>query len=924
MNMNPEEWKRVRDELETALGLDGPAREAHLDVLRSRDAALAAAVVELLARDTDSVVDNAPSPEPFGELFAAPALEPGTRLGAYRVEGLIASGGMGSVYRAERADAQFEKSVAIKLIKRGMDSEEILRRFRYERQVLAALEHPGIARLLDGGVSQEGQPYFVMEYVEGAPIDQWCDDRRLGIDARLELFQKICVAVHYAHQHLVVHRDLKPSNILVTESGEPKLLDFGVARMLDPEGGEELSRSTAEQGFFGTPSYASPEQLLGERVTTATDVYSLGVVLYRLLAGKRPYELSKVSRAEGARLVCEVDPTPPSRAAADPGGAGNTRRLEGDLDTIVLMALRKEPERRYASAEQLADDVQRHLDGQPVIARPNTLSYRAAKFFGRNRAASLIGAGLVLSLLVGFLTSSSLYVEASEATEEAEENFIAAEAARAEAVQHLADAEAASAEAQRNYEEIRRLASTFIFEVSGDIGPLEGSVQARERIVRSALQHLDRLAEEEADDPAIQVELANAYLRLGDLQGGSLNSSLGRRGEASVSYATGTAMGRALLARDEESVELRDLVARGLYRQADLDLLEGEPRRAHERLEEALSLVAVDADSSAARATRAVVLERLSQREKDEGSLDSARERLEESLELLGQIAEEHPEDARYRRDLAIANSKLAEVLGRQGRIDGAEACFLDARDLLEELIEEGTQDVGLRGVFAAVLSSLGNLYLHTGRLEDAVESLRRADEQARRLVEGDPDDVLACRNRAAGQQVLGMVFTRLDRHEEALAVLLETQDTLEELLRRDPEDRRARRDLAISLSTIAGALTQLERFDESLEYNERALAAFTALRDDDPTLAEAQRDLASCLTNFGGFHMGIGKDVHRPSAERAAHAAEAEAAFGAARAAFGALQDAGTLAPADEPYLELLEGFVDDARALGESLANE
>jgi serine/threonine protein kinase len=447
--MRPEEWKRVREALEAALDLEGEARAAHLARLRAEDAALADSVEELLARDTDSVVDAA-SAVPFDELVSPGALEPGTRLGAYRVEGLIASGGMGSVYRAERSDAQFEKSVAVKLIKRGMDSEEILRRFRYERQVLAALEHPGIARLLDGGVSEDGQPYFVMEYVEGAPIDRWCEEQELSTEARLRLFQKVCHAVHYAHQRLVVHRDLKPSNILVTADGEPKLLDFGVARMLDPEAGVELSRSTGEQGFFGTPSYASPEQLLGERVTTATDVYSLGVVLYRLLAGKRPYELSKVSRAEGARLVCEVEPARPSRAAREEGkaGAALAKRLEGDLDTIVMMALRKEPERRYASAEQLADDVQRHLSGHPVVARRNTLGYRASKFLGRNRAASAIGAALVVSLLVGFLTSSQLYIEASAATEEAE---------------------AASAEAKRSYEEIRRLASTFIFDVSGDI-----------------------------------------------------------------------------------------------------------------------------------------------------------------------------------------------------------------------------------------------------------------------------------------------------------------------------------------------------------------------------------------------------------------------------------------------------------------------
>jgi serine/threonine protein kinase len=315
-------------------------------------------------------------------------------IGPYRILRKLGEGGMGAVYLAERDDAQYKKQVAVKLVKRGMASSLIVRRFRNERQILAALDHPNIGRLLDGGSTEDGLPYFVMEYIEGKPINEYADAQNLSTAARLKLFRKVCAAVHYAHQKLVVHRDIKPSNILVTAEGEPKLLDFGIAKLLDADTAAGLIDTGATAVGMMTPDYASPEQVRGLAVTIATDIYSLGVVLYQLLTGRRPYQIKSLSPQDILQAICEQEPLRPSTAvtraqqtAGTEGGSptgrqtrgeGRTRtfnpdklrrRLRGDLDNIVLMAMRKEPERRYASVEQFSSDIERHLDGLPVIAR---------------------------------------------------------------------------------------------------------------------------------------------------------------------------------------------------------------------------------------------------------------------------------------------------------------------------------------------------------------------------------------------------------------------------------------------------------------------------------------------------------------------------------------------------------------------------
>jgi eukaryotic-like serine/threonine-protein kinase len=399
-------WRRISPILDSALTLPLEARASHLDRACAGDAELRRHVEELLAAEEASgsflaTVSGERGAPLLAEALTRPEPAPPTaeelRFGAYRLLGELGEGGMGTVYLAERVDGQFEQQVAVKALKHGVASAEALRRFLQERQILARLEHPGIARLLDGGVTTQGTPFFVMERVEGRPLTDYCNQEGLGVEARLRVVLAVCDAVQYAHGNLVVHRDLKPSNILVDAAGRVKLLDFGIAKLLDEGAAGSPAEPAARTALRAmTPEYAAPEQVRGEPVTTATDVYSLGVILYELLAGERPYRVERASAAEIERAILEQEPRRPSACA-------RSRRLRGDLDGIVLKALEKAPERRYPSAEALATDLRRHLDGLPVGARGNRLAYRAWKFVRRHRLAVSAAALVLFSLVAGLL-----------------------------------------------------------------------------------------------------------------------------------------------------------------------------------------------------------------------------------------------------------------------------------------------------------------------------------------------------------------------------------------------------------------------------------------------------------------------------------------------------------------------------------------
>jgi WD40 repeat protein/serine/threonine protein kinase len=377
-----------------------------------------------------------------------PRLE-GRRVGHYLIAREIGRGGMGIVYLALRADGAFQKQFAFKVVQSSLGSEELVVRFQREREILGSLDHPNIARLIDAGATEDGLPYYVMEYIEGQPIDAYCDEHRLNVTQRIALFRKICEAVQYAHQNLVVHRDLKPSNILVAVDGTVKLLDFGIAKLLDQKWEEGALSATATGMRVMTPEYASPEQIKGQPITTATDVYTLGVILYELLTGHRPYRLKSRLLHEVERAICEEEPTRPSTAVSEEDRTDSNfstadevsavregtvarlkRRLAGDIDNILLMALRKEPARRYPSAEQFDADLHRHLEGLPVIARTDTLAYRTQKFLLRHKLPVFAASAFLLFLLLALVTTARLYRNAKSAQASAEAGEVFAWAAK--------------------------------------------------------------------------------------------------------------------------------------------------------------------------------------------------------------------------------------------------------------------------------------------------------------------------------------------------------------------------------------------------------------------------------------------------------------------------------------------------------------
>lgn len=416
--MNPENWQKVKAIFYPALDLPIEKRLEFIKEKCGDDAELLAEIKALLESTEESKTFIEKPVFEVSELVVSNEKRNviGQTIGAYKIESEIGRGGMGAVYLASRADKEFKKKVAVKLIKRGFDTDEIIKRFRNERQILAGLEHPNITRLIDGGSTDDGLPFLVMDYVEGKPLTKYADENALSINERLQIFLQICAAVSYAHQNLIIHRDLKPSNILVAGEGTPKLLDFGIAKIIAEEVADETQGNTMTRVM--TPEYASPEQIQGKQITTATDVYSLGVILYELLTGERPYKMKTKSAEQLSKIITDSEPLKPSSVISSKIRIGeithenpkseirNPKLLRGDLDNIILMAMRKEPTRRYSSVEQFAEDIGRYLNGLPVIAQEDTFSYRAGKFIKRNKAGVAAFSGIALSLVGGLIAAS--------------------------------------------------------------------------------------------------------------------------------------------------------------------------------------------------------------------------------------------------------------------------------------------------------------------------------------------------------------------------------------------------------------------------------------------------------------------------------------------------------------------------------------
>jgi non-specific serine/threonine protein kinase/serine/threonine-protein kinase len=797
--------------------------------------------------------------------------ELGPRVGSYTLIREIGSGGMGTVYLAVRHDDAFEKRVAIKILKRGMDSDSIVRRFRNERQILASLQHPYIAGLLDGGTTADGLPYFAMEYIEGRRIVDYCDAHQLDTSARIELFRKVCAAVQYAHQNLIIHRDIKPANVLVTPDGTPKLLDFGIAKLLNPELAGETIAPTAAGPQLMTPEYASPEQVRGEPVTTATDVYSLGVLLYELLTGRRPYRLTGRTPAEIARVVCNSVPVPPSTAvtrtaeaapASEPetGSAPATsesdatrsadtdrlrRRLAGDLDNIVLKALSKESPRRYASVDQFSEDLRRHLAGLPVMARKDTLGYRTAKFVRRNRGAVAAAIVLFLSLLAGIVGTTW---QASEARRE-------------------------RARAEQRFDDVRALAHAFIFELHDSIRDLPGSTPARQLLVSKGLEYLDKLSRDSGGSPELQRELAAAYMRVGDVQGRPLNPNLGDSAGALASYQKSVAIYEALTAGGVSDPAVRRELGTGYVRLSEIKSSMGETGDAltlaqkglalqKDTIEVSASHVAVPAE---VRRELAATYSRVGDLLSATGDTRGALEHRRLALAIMQTIAATAPGDLANIRQLGIAYQKLGNTLGNPnypnvGDLAGALENLQKAHAIFSDATKAHPSNAMVRRNLAVINSNTADVLRAMNRSGDALARQREAEGAFKALADADPSNVAARNDLAIS---LSKIAEMLDANGRSTEAIVEYQRALEihqTLAAADPENDTASLEVASDHNRLATAQAKLGMRAPSLANHDRAVAMSQALRTANPKNVELTVAVALAKLGRGDAYAAFGR----------------------------------------------------------------
>lgn len=780
--MIPERWSIVKEKLYAALELEGQLRAAYLDEIARQDPELRNELDSLLASHEQASASflNQPAAA-IATLLSDPAEEMiGRRLGPYEVICQIGVGGMGEVYRAFRADDEYRKEVAIKLVRAGQASSAILNRFRNERQILASLEHPNICRLLDGGTTQDGLPYLVMELIEGAPIDQYCAQQHLGLRDRLRLFLQVCSAVQFAHQHLIIHRDIKPANILITRQGEPKLLDFGIAKILGPSPAETSTPAVTLVQLL-TPGYASPEQIKGEPITTATDVYSLGVVLYELVTGKSPYRPASTSSHEISRAVCEDEPLRPSqlvreqRQEAKEQNSQSSRietdklshGLRGDIDNIVLMALRKEPQRRYGSVEQFAGDIRRHLDNLPVSAQQDTLPYRASKFVLRHKAGVLAAGLAIVALVIGI---AAILHEASVARQQAKR------------------AEEQRLRAERRFNDVRKLANSLMFELHDSIKDLPGSTPARKLLVSRALEYLDSLNTEAKSDVSLQKELAAAYERIGDVQGQPRQANLGDPTGAVTSYKHALTIRESLASTNPSDVELLRQLVPNYAKLSDLLWSMAQRSAAMENSDKAFELAqAIYGADSVTRANRFLFASYCMDHGYKQAIVGGDRVaglgNLERGSAMLEQITSEDPQDLKARRLLGLSYSRAAEIyLDNPKDQPRALALYKKAISTKQTLVTADPTNADFQRIVAYDRFTMAGLLASMGQKNEGLSQARAALAVFRKLAASDPASAQFQQDIGRDLAEIGRILTEMNDPVHAMEQFRTSMTTLEKL----------------------------------------------------------------------------------------------------------------------------------------------
>lgn len=878
--MTPERWQEVKAALHEVMQLAPGLRTAYLDRISLSDPELRSELESLVASSDHAGTRFLSSPAAHISLaYRSDHLDPlvGRKLGPYQVVAEIGVGGMGEVYRAFRADNEFQQEVAIKLVRGNHDSSFVLRRFRNERQILASLEHPNIARLLDGGTTEDGMPYFVMELVDGRPIDEYCNAQALGTAERLKLFAQVCSAVQYAHQRLIIHRDLKPGNILVTSSGIPKLLDFGIAKILDSGSASDGPEPTLSIFRMLTPKYASPEQVRGETITTASDVYSLGVILYELLTGQSPYRVSSTAPHETARAVCEFGPGKPSLAVRAPkisihGGVaapprlstsfplpGNSpdklrRQLRGDLDNIVLMALRKEPGRRYASVEQLAQDIRRHLEHLPVVARRDTAWYRTTKFVARHKV------GAVATAFVVILLFTALAVTIREA--------------------RIAQAERARAE--RRFNDVRQLANSLMSEIHDSVATVPGTTAARRLIAQRSLDYLDSLGREAGSDSLLQGELAAAYVKVGDVQGQSYYANLGDTAGALASYRKALAIREALAAAAPGDMANRLELTRCLNKVGEMQAKMGDHSSASSTYKKALSLaeslVAKDPANRENENELFLAYTRMGYLLEDMGDKPAALSSHRQAVIAAQRLLQAYPSDPLACHDLATAYNNVGDLLAKTGSLREGLETYRKGLAVCEWVSADDPQSTqaNTRGWLDDYVK-IGEMLTQLGNKKEAFESYEKAMHIARRLSAADPQNAQAAgdlsdcyQSFGDSQLAFGEVFAALESYRQAVVIR-------EELSARDAQNAEARANLASSYAKLGQAYVmfasgsgatlpvRVERWRKARGWFEKSLNLWTTMNqngtlpgNEATSLDEVAKQIARCDAALREVHRSL------------------------------------------------------------------
>lgn len=803
--MTPQEWERLQGLFEEAVSLPPEQRERFLAKL---DSSSAEALRSLLESD-----DRGPSPieEAIAGVAASSTAQAesswtGRQVGSYRIMREIGRGGMGVVFEGQRSDPQFRQRVAIKIAIHASLSPALRERFRHERQMLAQLEHPNIARLLDGGETEGGLPYFAMEFIEGLPIAQYCHENRLGIRQRIELYLQVCSAVDYAHQNLIVHRDIKPANILVDRSGVPKLLDFGVAKLLDaalPTNGGATQTAFAPM----TPDYCSPEQLRNQRITTRTDVYLLGLLLFELLTGQKAQVADTSSPLALEQSICESEPPLASATAAKLAYPAFAQELRGDLETIIAKACRKDPEARFATVADLALELRRHLAGEPIESRPASFWYRSGKFVRRNRLA-IAGAATVAVVLVGGIVSTTYQAR----------------------------------RAARRFEQVRSIARTLTGEIHAAIQPLPGSVAAQELVVKTGLRYLDGLSKEAAGDPELLIELAEGYTRIAAIQGADTLPSKNDRAEARRSLDRTERILDELLRNNPTSEQIVSIIVESRVTRAEMQNRSGEPDAALRLLTATEGIIAPLALKPGATAAliRRLGLVRLTLT-RDFGDRPDAAEMAKRLLETVALLEPHAAHNRAIEGEVAVGYSVAGGALLRAGNRDEAAPCLEKAAEINRRIVEQDPHDANVHRSLMLALSKVAELYAAPGPMQDTAKArdyYRKVAAEGEWLYQAGPSAKANRVDYAMSSIRSADGFPAPDA--QGMAYLTRGLRLLEQESQRDPKDGVIRRNLTDARIRLAARFAAEQNWVPamaSLEQATKEAADLLAQQPESPTL---------------------------------------------------------------------------------------